>query len=1017
MKGFIFNIPLSQWYSQVKGLFPLKEGVNVGCLSNDDIMNLIDRIVLRFRFNRVRLLWLYLVFTGIQATLKGQEQTYSIYNYTSREIGLNMIIFEINQDKNGNLWLNDYTNIGTYNGSTFTNHSANFYNVIGDNNNFYDVITDQERNIWIGLDNGICLNKCGEFKVFKITDTNNVPLSPIFAISEDKDGNLLLGTINGEIYRWKKYTSKAKLVMVDTALGFVKAIFENDDGSVWISAQKGIFYFKNHHLTLLQRFKELPYGDIYADNIHNKIKKLENGLIVCNDNLSNLMFFNSKGGLVQKYDFEENNSLNNVNDFMELGSNIMIATNRGLYILDQESNRITKKRNDFLIKNQFYDVYLLSLIKTENNVIWFGSTNSLTKLNYLNEYFINYFFVDASLTRLVQEIPQFSSKWLVVAESGNIYLYDPVHLTIKTLKSIHSFVNYASVSDDNKELYLVTNDGVIILDLIAKDLRFKKKIVLDFKNARGLKRLGSNITALMGDFFIQVNTVSEKITSIKLNKTFNDSYQVDEHTIYFIGNGIEKYEHGRLKPIIKEGEVQLNGCLLSDRKLLYCTGNRYILVLNIENNTYKKLGKNIGLPNEGLNYMTDDLDGNIWLCSKSGLCRFDKQKEHCDCFSDQMGLSDNIYLFGLSTVKKGIIAGHRWEYFSYFDPKDLSKMFEGRTISILECQVNQKDVLADVNANKRIDVKSEKSNIFIKVNFPVFLSELYYNFEYGIASGSDTVWQNVPKENSIIINQLNPGYQNIVLRASNNFPPFNKLYKVIAFYSDKPFYTKLWFYFAIILLTILISRMIFKYQEKQRMALQKIRNNIARDLHDEIGSNLSHIKLLGEISLNKSGNTSSNLKKMVDKTIEVMNSMSDIIWSINPSNDSFPKVVDRIKQTCIESLEPLGIKLKFEIDPSIAIYKTNPSINQEYLMIFKEVINNIAKYSKAVNVIFYIKKLDGESFVSAIEDDGIGFDYSTLKRINGLHNIHSRAEKIKGKANIISNIGKGTTVEIILKYQ
>lgn len=105
----------------------------------------------------------------------------------------------------------------------------------------------------------------------------------------------------------------------------------------------------------------------------------------------------------------------------------------------------------------------------------------------------------------------------------------------------------------------------------------------------------------------------------------------------------------------------------------------------------------------------------------------------------------------------------------------------------------------------------------------------------------------------------------------------------------------------------------FKFRDLQREKMEKLRHTIARDLHDDMGSTLSHIRMMSEReSMRKDANQS--FKTIADKTAEVMNNMTEIIWNINPKNDNLKNILGRIQEFAIDTLEPLGIEVNFEID-------------------------------------------------------------------------------------------------------
>jgi len=203
--------------------------------------------------------------------------------------------------------------------------------------------------------------------------------------------------------------------------------------------------------------------------------------------------------------------------------------------------------------------------------------------------------------------------------------------------------------------------------------------------------------------------------------------------------------------------------------------------------------------------------------------------------------------------------------------------------------------------------------------------------------------------------------------------------------------------------------LIFKYRENEKRKIENIRYSIARDLHDDMGSHLSQVKMLSEIESLKTGSEKNMI--ITDKLSFIMQNMSEIVWSINPRYDHFMDIVLRIQEFAIQSLEPLDIILDFDVEEHHK--KLNPEARRHYYLIFKEAVNNILKYSKAKKVTFSIKK-SGKNIITSIADDGIGFDPSLIIRGNGLKNMNDRATKLGGILDIVTG-EQGTSISLTIQ--
>ena len=154
-----------------------------------------------------------------------------------------------------------------------------------------------------------------------------------------------------------------------------------------------------------------------------------------------------------------------------------------------------------------------------------------------------------------------------------------------------------------------------------------------------------------------------------------------------------------------------------------------------------------------------------------------------------------------------------------------------------------------------------------------------------------------------------------------------------------------------LIVAIIIIAAIFNVRDRQRKRLEDLRNSIARDLHDEMGSTLSQINMMSELLAIKSKDQ--NYATINQKIKEVMSTMSEIVWSINPKKDSLRETISKIQEFAIEILESKGIDLHFTISPGLE-EKLSPDQRRHIYLIFKEAINNAAKYSEAKKAWFTV---------------------------------------------------------------
>ncbi|MFN8347212.1 MAG: sensor histidine kinase [Spirosomataceae bacterium] len=203
---------------------------------------------------------------------------------------------------------------------------------------------------------------------------------------------------------------------------------------------------------------------------------------------------------------------------------------------------------------------------------------------------------------------------------------------------------------------------------------------------------------------------------------------------------------------------------------------------------------------------------------------------------------------------------------------------------------------------------------------------------------------------------------------------------------------------------------------RQMQVSDKIRSQIARDLHDDLGATLSGVAMLSQAAKRQLKDQNGPLTELLDlisvNSQRTVSTIRDIIWTTRPMNDSLESITNKMKIFASEMLEP-G-QYEFCVADNLQDYKLPSNQQYNFYLIFKEAINNIAKYSRAKHVWVEIFKKNRQLCLS-IKDDGIGFDKETVKGYgNGLFNMEKRVEELDGSLVVHSAPTLGTHIELTL---
>jgi signal transduction histidine kinase len=208
-----------------------------------------------------------------------------------------------------------------------------------------------------------------------------------------------------------------------------------------------------------------------------------------------------------------------------------------------------------------------------------------------------------------------------------------------------------------------------------------------------------------------------------------------------------------------------------------------------------------------------------------------------------------------------------------------------------------------------------------------------------------------------------------------------------------------------------------KEMEKQVAVLaakQDERNRISVDMHDELGSGVTAIRLMSEIVKTKmKDDTLPEIEKISNSANELLNKMNTIIWTMTSSNDTLENLVAYIRSYAVEFFENTPIDCIFSMPASIPAREISGEKRRNIFLSIKEALNNVVKHSQSTVVRINVTIHD--RMMIEIQDDGIGINMEKLRKFgNGLNNMKKRMASINGEFNIENHQGTRTTFYLAL---
>jgi len=309
---------------------------------------------------------------------------------------------------------------------------------------------------------------------------------------------------------------------------------------------------------------------------------------------------------------------------------------------------------------------------------------------------------------------------------------------------------------------------------------------------------------------------------------------------------------------------------------------------------------------------------------------------------------------------------------------------------------------------------NQYSSIHFKFSDYSLIDQDKIRYEYTLYSGGDTVWNNIEGKPELTFTKITPGNYKLLVRAANGFGDYSPSVTVFNLSIIPPFTQTAWFIVLIVGIVAAILFGIYLYRLQQIKRLQMIRNNIASDLHDDIGSTLNSISIYSEVAKQQAGKEIPALDMIGSNSRKIIESMSDIVWTINPENDSFEKIIVRMRSFAHHLLKAKKVEYTFEVDEKLNSITLPMQVRKNFYLVFKEAVTNLIKYSEATRVSISLT-VENKTIHLRILDNGRGIPVNATTQGNGLMNMKRRADEIRADLNIKAANGGGTGIELLLK--
>ncbi|HEY9364577.1 MAG TPA: two-component regulator propeller domain-containing protein, partial [Chitinophagaceae bacterium] len=458
---------------------------------------------------------------------------------------------------------------------------------------------------------------------------------------------------------------------------------------------------------------------------------------------------------------------------------------------------------------------------------------------------------------------------------------------------------------------------------------------------------------------------------------------------------------------------------------LWIGSGKGLIHFNTITHTYKTYDEKDGLSNSYVYGCLEDSTGNLWISTNKGLSFYNRQENKFKNYSFQNGLQSNefntqaFYKGGSGNFYFGGIKGFNW-----FKPGHDSKETLKPVAAITSIKINdilfQKD--SGFLSNNTITVPYYKNDFSFKFAALDYTRPEANNIQYMLESW-DAGWVTADNKSARYAN-LSPGNYTLKLKVSNANGTWSDE-ESINIVIKLPFWKQTWFlsiiglllFLAIVVSTNRISQQKAKRKlrllEKQ-IAINAERNRISADMHDEIGSGITHIALLSELiqtRLNKESQLKKDINIIATSARKLVQTMSDIIWALNPQNDTLENLLAYIREQSQQYFEPLEMQFEIDFPDAVPEIKLSNAERRNLYLVTREALNNAMKHSAGTAIKLKLE-ITKKSFCFSVSDNGKGMNEKCKHGSNGIRIMKKRMEDINGTIEWLSL--NGTTVKYFL---
>ena len=954
-------------------------------------------------------------------------------------------------DSRGDIWLGTFKD-GLYRIKKTDDTSGigkedviNYYPTEGDEKSLsgkrvFSISEDAENNIWVCTNNGLTKITTGSPPAETNLTNYRLPEGNIFVNCQSGNNNKIYIASYGsgliefdsksEKFKPNKHTDNdEKSISSDT----VRYISEEIDGKYrWVFTSNGVNKFYNESSS----FKHYKHNPSDSSSIIN-------GGYIFYRSVGGSEYFGTRNG-ISKYNNSADNFSNyyfrdgHENVFSRYYVKFIDVDNSGIFWIGTSGGGIVKYN---IMQNNFDELNFESIFedkihsdnssistmyKDNDGVLWLGTEGSgLLSFEPEQKDIISRNIKNSGIkSNWISSIIESDGKLWIGTRGRGISIYDKVSDKFSDFPLAEkgpeidklNLIN-AIIKDRKGNMYFGTNGGLIVYDPVTKTRKLFKP---DQNNSNAIG--SGNVWVIYedsdGDIWLGTAVEGNNGGLSKFNKndgTFknyvrnpNDTTSINNQTV---------------------------NCIYEDSKgtLWIGTYSGGLNAFDKRSEVFTHYTVKQGLPSNTINGILEDSKGNLWLSTNKGISKFNPSEKTFINYDNDDGISGYEYNRG-AFLKTSINEGK--EMFLYGSKEGMDSFYPEeikRDRFIPPIVITSFKVLD----NSRVPPNSVNSADTVYLSY----DENFFSFEFSsldfdnprkniykyMLEGFDKEWVNANDRRYAGYTNIEPGTYKFTVAGTNSDGIWNDKGTSVVLIISPPFWNTWWFYIlvavAIVSVTLFLINLRVKRKVKYLLEIEKVkaserelvREEASRDYHDELGHKLTRISLFSRRILKRvNGNTGlrDDLNSIVETSNSLQSGAKDLIWALNPEEDSMYDVCVRLRDFGNDLFEDSGINFTSDNVPDqFRSIKLSMTKKRHIIYIFKEGMTNILKHSGCNEVRLNFKTIDERTVIS-LSDNGIGFNPNNGQKGYGIKNIINRSKHIECKVEITSEESNGTLLSL-----